>query len=503
MSETGEQNSAIQQLRQQQMKQFRTQILRERSGQSPFIPIGFDVSQNGDQDPLIKSLPWFIRSSRRIDPFLDRNKLVTAERNNKKTRKRKLFLSHVGNVTEQSYCKKRIPSTTRAQKASLFAESKKEKWNEKAWMRPLSLTTGRTASKGDDEECGGGGGGESGSEGEEDVEQDIVEEDVDHESVEDDAELEMDQEMDQEMENELENENENENEEEDIENEEEEDVENEEEEELEDEDGCFADVDQPELHDEEADMFDTLQKGKKNLNANACHIPQLTTCSDTVFMKYQDALVQRITFLIKQPDVLKQVPWFSTIESMHPDKKKKHHSNTVLLIVASLLVMESQFQSQRFGEERVKLMLALLREQHVWDQMQSNPLWCIWQCFVKRTDDLIAWFRQSDAVPLQTKVQSVPLQSDANESKQYMDEIACWKTLPDSRSKITGSAAYKRETSASLQCLESIANRRSVLMCRKCKSTDVSSMMIQTRSADEGMTTFFECNACHCKWKEQ
>ena len=37
--------------------------------------------------------------------------------------------------------------------------------------------------------------------------------------------------------------------------------------------------------------------------------------------------------------------------------------------------------------------------------------------------------------------------------------------------------------------------------CRKCKSTKTSYYQMQTRSADEPMTTYVTCKACGTKWK--
>jgi len=37
--------------------------------------------------------------------------------------------------------------------------------------------------------------------------------------------------------------------------------------------------------------------------------------------------------------------------------------------------------------------------------------------------------------------------------------------------------------------------------CRKCRSTKVDYYQLQTRSADEGMTTFFTCGDCGKRWR--
>lgn len=37
--------------------------------------------------------------------------------------------------------------------------------------------------------------------------------------------------------------------------------------------------------------------------------------------------------------------------------------------------------------------------------------------------------------------------------------------------------------------------------CPRCKSKKTMSIDVQKRSADEGMTTMFECSECHNKWQ--
>ena len=42
----------------------------------------------------------------------------------------------------------------------------------------------------------------------------------------------------------------------------------------------------------------------------------------------------------------------------------------------------------------------------------------------------------------------------------------------------------------------------STVICLKCSSRDVSYEHRQTRSMDEGMTSFFTCRTCNATWKE-
>jgi DNA-directed RNA polymerase subunit M/transcription elongation factor TFIIS len=41
----------------------------------------------------------------------------------------------------------------------------------------------------------------------------------------------------------------------------------------------------------------------------------------------------------------------------------------------------------------------------------------------------------------------------------------------------------------------------SVIHCRRCGSADLHFVQLQTRSADEPMTSLFCCNKCHLKWR--
>ena len=45
-----------------------------------------------------------------------------------------------------------------------------------------------------------------------------------------------------------------------------------------------------------------------------------------------------------------------------------------------------------------------------------------------------------------------------------------------------------------------VGSQDAMYRCSKCKSTDISVVMRQTRSADEGASAFFTCNSCGNKW---
>ena len=42
----------------------------------------------------------------------------------------------------------------------------------------------------------------------------------------------------------------------------------------------------------------------------------------------------------------------------------------------------------------------------------------------------------------------------------------------------------------------------SMTACRRCKELKVDYFQMQTRSADEPMTVFYNCKACGYRWKE-
>jgi DNA-directed RNA polymerase subunit M/transcription elongation factor TFIIS len=42
-----------------------------------------------------------------------------------------------------------------------------------------------------------------------------------------------------------------------------------------------------------------------------------------------------------------------------------------------------------------------------------------------------------------------------------------------------------------------------LVVCKRCKSDDIIKDEKQTKSADEGMTGFYSCNACGFQWKQE
>ena len=65
-----------------------------------------------------------------------------------------------------------------------------------------------------------------------------------------------------------------------------------------------------------------------------------------------------------------------------------------------------------------------------------------------------------------------------------------WRDLIDQKTK---NDANKFETT--------IEAATDTFTCRKCKSKKCTYMQLQTRSADEPMTTFVSCIECGCRWK--
>lgn len=49
--------------------------------------------------------------------------------------------------------------------------------------------------------------------------------------------------------------------------------------------------------------------------------------------------------------------------------------------------------------------------------------------------------------------------------------------------------------------VEASVDKKDVVRCVKCKSTDVAWRQLQTRGADEPMSTFYNCKNCGSKWR--
>lgn len=61
---------------------------------------------------------------------------------------------------------------------------------------------------------------------------------------------------------------------------------------------------------------------------------------------------------------------------------------------------------------------------------------------------------------------------------------------------------YKEQEDKYLSIIENpIQIEEGIYQCNKCKSKKTFSYQLQTRSADEGMTTFVECANCKTKWR--
>jgi DNA-directed RNA polymerase subunit M/transcription elongation factor TFIIS len=62
--------------------------------------------------------------------------------------------------------------------------------------------------------------------------------------------------------------------------------------------------------------------------------------------------------------------------------------------------------------------------------------------------------------------------------------------------------SFKEKENRYLSIIENpIQIEEGIYECRKCKSKKTFSYQLQTRSADEGMTTFVECSKCSVKWR--
>ena len=59
----------------------------------------------------------------------------------------------------------------------------------------------------------------------------------------------------------------------------------------------------------------------------------------------------------------------------------------------------------------------------------------------------------------------------------------------------------KSKDAVTIQSIEDLINDHAVLKCKKCHSRKITTYQVQTRSADEPMTTFCTCVLCNCRWK--
>ena len=76
--------------------------------------------------------------------------------------------------------------------------------------------------------------------------------------------------------------------------------------------------------------------------------------------------------------------------------------------------------------------------------------------------------------------------------------------LCNMRSKVEISDTRQRARMIRLQELKKTnltTSKDSGIKCSRCKSTDIIFSFLQTRSADEGTTTFCECLQCGSRWK--
>jgi len=60
---------------------------------------------------------------------------------------------------------------------------------------------------------------------------------------------------------------------------------------------------------------------------------------------------------------------------------------------------------------------------------------------------------------------------------------------------------HKKRELAKEEAKKNEAGYEGIFVCRKCKGRKIHYYQLQTRSADEPMTTYFTCMTCGCKWK--
>lgn len=61
--------------------------------------------------------------------------------------------------------------------------------------------------------------------------------------------------------------------------------------------------------------------------------------------------------------------------------------------------------------------------------------------------------------------------------------------------------SYKSILAEGVKRIEKMQPSEGLLKCRRCNSTDITTEQRQTRSADEGMSVFAQCQKCFTKWK--
>lgn len=97
---------------------------------------------------------------------------------------------------------------------------------------------------------------------------------------------------------------------------------------------------------------------------------------------------------------------------------------------------------------------------------------------------------------------SQPDGNDKDMVKWYKFNVEC---MMKRGLKVPAVECYKDINSTMF--LDTDSKRTTVLVeegaecCSRCKSKRVVSIDVQRRSANEGMTTIFECSECHNKWQ--